>query len=548
MLGLNLAQWNDLTVVDHERLHDLLGRHNVEPKRGHRPRSWPGVWRGKRASGRSSWATSRGPATRSTSRRGSTTSPPATGSDVARVDDRTGDDVRPLFDQLAAKLLDLSGAPTELPVGSRPLHHPVARGVPALPRRSGTAQPLGPGRGGARPQPGRRARHHVRPRVLQARAHPRLDRRHGRFDRGPGDRARDGTLRATCRRTTARSSTPTAPSSAASTPRRGRLYQQLLDRDRADADAWYGLGEAWFHDTDGAQPGARVHPGDPRLQAARSTLDPDYALAYDHVQHHARHGRPSGSRPTRWWLRTRSRSRSARTDGRLVDSATLQARRPSGPRRRPRHGAELDREPARPRSAPTGRWWTPTSRPGNYDAALAEVDALPATRPRCIPSCRSSRRASASRRATSIAPRPQLRTALDTVAPQDFRPYQGTPTVVMDIAAAANVFAYQGDLANAAKALDLADQVRREVVKHPAGKSEGPWDENWRRVVLGELYAGVGRAGILPPAGLAECRRGGADGDAGLAQAPGAQRRLRRHRALHRPQRGQHGPGRVPRA
>jgi len=86
----------------------------------------------------------------------------------------------------------------------------------------------------------------------------------------------------------------------------------------------------------------------------------------------------------------------------------------------------------------------------------------------------------------------QLRIALDTVAPQDFRPYQGTPTVVLDIAAAANVFAYQGDLANAAKALDLADQVRREVVKHPAGSSDNAMDESWRRVVLGELYAGVG--------------------------------------------------------
>jgi tetratricopeptide (TPR) repeat protein len=86
----------------------------------------------------------------------------------------------------------------------------------------------------------------------------------------------------------------------------------------------------------------------------------------------------------------------------------------------------------------------------------------------------------------------QLRTALDTVAPQDFRPYQGTPTVVLDIAAAANVFAYQGDLANAAKALDLAAQVRREVVQHPASGSDSPMDESWRRVVLGELYAGVG--------------------------------------------------------
>ncbi|HEX6106801.1 MAG TPA: hypothetical protein VFZ26_14530, partial [Gemmatimonadales bacterium] len=86
----------------------------------------------------------------------------------------------------------------------------------------------------------------------------------------------------------------------------------------------------------------------------------------------------------------------------------------------------------------------------------------------------------------------QLRTALDTVAPQDFRPYQGTPTVVYDIAAAANVFAYQGDLANAAKALDLADQVRREVVHHHEETAGRPSDESWRRVVLGELYAAMG--------------------------------------------------------
>ncbi len=31
MLGLNLSQWNDLTVVDHERLHDLLAAHRLRP-------------------------------------------------------------------------------------------------------------------------------------------------------------------------------------------------------------------------------------------------------------------------------------------------------------------------------------------------------------------------------------------------------------------------------------------------------------------------------------------------------------------------------------
>ncbi|HZA91389.1 MAG TPA: hypothetical protein VE420_02085, partial [Gemmatimonadales bacterium] len=30
MLGLNLSQWNDLSVVDHERLHDLLMKHDLK--------------------------------------------------------------------------------------------------------------------------------------------------------------------------------------------------------------------------------------------------------------------------------------------------------------------------------------------------------------------------------------------------------------------------------------------------------------------------------------------------------------------------------------
>jgi tetratricopeptide (TPR) repeat protein len=63
--------------------------------------------------------------------------------------------------------------------------------------------------------------------------------------------------------------------------------------------------------------------------------------------------------------------------------------------------------------------------------------------------------------------------------------------VVSDIAAAANVFAYQGDLTHAAKALDLADQVRQEVI-FPPGSAEGPKGEYWRRMTFGDLYAGLG--------------------------------------------------------
>jgi tetratricopeptide (TPR) repeat protein len=78
------------------------------------------------------------------------------------------------------------------------------------------------------------------------------------------------------------------------------------------------------------------------------------------------------------------------------------------------------------------------------------------------------------------------------VAPKDFQSYQGTPTVLADIAAAANVFAYQGDLENAAKAIDLADQVRREVLYKPSWMAGDPKGESWRRAMLGELYSAAG--------------------------------------------------------
>ena len=44
-------------------------------------------------------------------------------------------------------------------------------------------------------------------------------------------------------------------------------YQQLLTRDQSDADAWYGLGEAWFHDTTGVNQAPAWTQVDARLQA-----------------------------------------------------------------------------------------------------------------------------------------------------------------------------------------------------------------------------------------------------------------------------------------
>ena len=112
MLGLNLAQWTDLTVVEHDRLHDLLARHGVvlgDPiglEMARRMARDAGVWTVVR--GEFSWA---GDTLRLVARVYDVASGARV--HVARVDGHPGEDVRPMFDELAARLLDLSGAPAD---------------------------------------------------------------------------------------------------------------------------------------------------------------------------------------------------------------------------------------------------------------------------------------------------------------------------------------------------------------------------------------------------------------------------------------------------
>ena len=356
MLGLNLAQWNDLTVVDHERLHDLLAKHDVKPREdigldmARRLAREAGVWTVVLGD-----FTPAGDSLHLAAR----VYDVATGNrvDVARVDDRPGDDVRPLFDQLAAKLLDLSGAPNEIRIGSGPLHDPVARGVPRLPRRSGTAQPLGPGRRGARPRAGP-----SRSTTTFGLAYYKLALTRG-WMVGTEDSIAD---RAIVRATAHSSATsPTHDRTVINAYRafiEGEyaeardLYQQLLARDASDADAWYGLGEAWFHDTAGADQAPAIDPGDPRVPSARSTLDPDYALAYDHVQRML--GMAAEPKPLYALVPADSFALAYR-DGRAAaprqrDAAAAPSGGP-GPRRSPRRGAGSPSQPDHA-SAPTGRW------------------------------------------------------------------------------------------------------------------------------------------------------------------------------------------------
>ncbi|HEX3234978.1 MAG TPA: protein kinase [Gemmatimonadales bacterium] len=486
MLGLNLSQWNDLSVVDHERLHDLLSRHRL--RRGadigldmaRRLAREAGVWTvvlgDFSQAGDSLHLAARVYDVASGAR-----------VDIARVDDRTGADVRPLFDELAAKLLDLSGAPNEVRIGlarsttaSLEAYRAYLTGVEQLNRWD---------LAGAE-------REFQRASTIDTTfglAYYKLA-----LTRGWLVGIKDSTAdRAIVRATTYSSNLPIHERTiinaygaflAGEFPQARGLYQQLIRRDSTDADAWYGLGEAWFHDTAG------VDEAPYWTQAMRGfkhalTLDPDYALAYEHVQ--AMLGLAAGARPSVALVAPDSFAPARGREGQsLIDSTTL--------------AAALRR--ARTEVQASARTWVtiqPTTLRAhgamvdaylaarNYPAAFAEVDRFKQTSPEHPESpFVEARIRFASGEVDRAAA--ELKTTLDSVAPQDFRRYEGVPTVVQDIAAAANVFAYQGDLASAAKAIDLADQVRREVIQHPGSPTDGPFNSSWRRMALGDLYYATG--------------------------------------------------------
>ena len=486
MLGLNLSQWNDLTVVDHERLHDLLAKHhlkvgddiglNMARRLAREAGAWTVVLGDFTPAGDSLHLTARVFDVASGKR-----------VDVARVDDRAGSDVRPLFDDLAAKLLDLSGAPNEIRIGlarsttqSLEAFRAYLRGVEHLNRwdLAGAQRDL------------ERA---IALDTTFGLAYYKLA-----LTRGWVGGTEDSIAHRAIRRATAFSGNLPPHERAVINAHRAfvqgeraearALYQQLLARDANDADAWYGLGDAWFHDTAG------VDQAPAWTQAMRAfkralALDPNYALAYEHV--HAMLSEAAVPDPPYALLPADSFAVTRTATGRqLIDSVKL--------------ATAVQR--ARGEALNTARSWV-TSQPttlrahgamvnayvgvGNYPAALAEVERFREATPLHpeLPFVQARIRFASGEIDRAAA---QLRMALDTVAPRDFQPYQGTPTVLADIAAAANVFAYQGDLENAAKAIDLADQVRREVLYEPGWMAGDPKGESWRRAMLGELYAAAG--------------------------------------------------------
>jgi tetratricopeptide (TPR) repeat protein/tRNA A-37 threonylcarbamoyl transferase component Bud32 len=484
MLGLNLAQWSDLTVVEHDRLHDLLARHGLAPgdkiglEMARRMARDAKVWTVVR--GEFSWA---GDTLRLVAR----VYDVATGSrvHVARVDGRPGEDVRPLFDALAARLLDISGAPADA-VGPG-LAATTTHSVEAFRHYLAGMDLMNRWNLPAAATAFRRA---TEIDTTFALAFYRLSHVLSWIGMGEDSAARAALDRAS-RHTDglpeshriAISAYQAFQSMDLETAR--ALYRQLLARDRNDREAWNGLGESWFHDTTASRSLAYTQAY--RAFRRALTLDPAYAAPYLHVTDLLKTA--SGARPPVELLpgdsvhSRESQARALRTPGRpdaiararmqwLVDARAWVVAHPGA---KLAHVSLLDAY----------------LRSGDHESALAEIDrfrGVAGDRYAELPFERASVHFAAGRVDDAAA---ELGRALDTATVAHFLRPEARPTVVRAIASGANVYAYRGDLEGARRVISLAGGVAAALDSVLGLNRSLPADLAARRM-LGDLYAAFG--------------------------------------------------------
>ncbi|HET8623960.1 MAG TPA: protein kinase [Gemmatimonadales bacterium] len=482
MLGLNLAQWSDLTVVEHDRLHDLLARQGLAPgdpiglEMARRMARDAGVWTVVR--GEFSWA---GDTLRLVAR----VYDVATGTrvHVARVDARPGEDVRPMFDQLAARLLDLSGAPADALV--RGLAATTTHSLEAFRRYLAGVELLN------RWNLPAAAAEFERATAIDstfALAYYRLAHTLSWIGMGEDSAARAALDQASRHseglpehHRIAIDAYQAFVSTDMVTAR--ALYQRLLTRDHDDREAWNGLAESWFHDTIPNRSLAYTQA----YRAFRRALaiDPAYAVPYRHVTDLLMIA--SAPRPPVELLAgdsvhdRESLGRTLRTPGRA--DAVARAR------------AQWTRDArAWVVAQPTGKLAHVSLldahlRSGEFAAALAEVDrfrGVAGDRYPEFPFERASVHFAAGRVEQAVT---ELGRALDTATITQFTQVEARPVVVRAIASAANVYAYRGDLEGARRAITFAAEIGARL---DSTLGHGLPRDLAERRMLGDLYAAFG--------------------------------------------------------
>jgi serine/threonine-protein kinase len=477
MLALNLSQWKDMTVVDHERVHDLLARHGLSStddigldmarKLAREAGVWTVVLGDYQQVGDSLHLTAR-------------VFDVATGTrtDVAEVSAPASDDPRPGFDALALRLLDISGAPGDVwadlasvTTPSLEAYRAYLSGLDRLNRWELAAAQ-------------RNFERAVAVDTTFGLAYYKLA-----LTRGWLVGTQDSSGQVAIDRALLYSQQLPAHDRAVITAYRffllgqnaasRNIYQQLLAKNPGDADAWYGLGDAWYHDPEGRTDRKYTES----LRAFRRTLAlaPDFTLAYEHVQ--AMLGEASLPATGMFLVTPDSFAIGPGVDSATRVAATTRARL-----------ATLE----------SARAWS-TAQPATGRAHLAMVDALLANQqyPDALAEVARFRAADPTnpempflqarvRFASGEGPQAaaELKSALATITAGDFAGREDAPTVMIDVMAGANIFAYYGDLTSAARVIELADEIRTEVL--PASMPQAMKGEDWKRWRLAGLYGSSG--------------------------------------------------------
>jgi tetratricopeptide (TPR) repeat protein len=489
MLALNLSQWEDLSVVDQERVHDLLASGHVEPggslglRQARRLARTAGAW--TVVMGDFEQAAD---SLRLTARVFDVASGDRV--DLARSSAPIGGDVRATFDLLATRLLDLSGAPADIQTD---LAKATTSSVAAYRAYLNGAQHLNNWELGDAIADLDQA---VSLDSTFGLAYYKLALARG-WSLGTSDSVSN---RAMVLATRYSSDLPTHERKVMQAYRAfiegdhtsaRQLYEELLAQNPGDADAWYGLGDSWFH-----QPGKDRSGGWTKSLRAFSRsleLDPGYALAFDHIMwllgRAAQPNSPIAWMPGDSLVPTRNKTGEVLLDSAQLAQATARARNDAV--RRARTWVASQPNVDRAHNALIDAYILS----GQYQSALGEITEARQTGPvRPDIPFREARVHLASgdvERAAEV-----LRGSLDSISAEDFGVLDRHFDLVNLVAAGSNVFAYQGDITDAAQAVQFADDVRQTLYPEEGGPNAEFFEEWWSRNTLGNLYA----ATEAPPA------------------------------------------------
>ena len=268
-----------------------------------------------------------------------------------------------------------------------------------------------------------------------------------------------------------------------------QLYRNILARDSADADAWYGLGDAYFHDAvAGLTPTGMTRS----LRAFNRALalDPQYALAYEHVTYLLTNA--TGHNASYALVRPDSFAATTAGGKPALDSATRSAAfRRSGLAAVQAARSWVASQPA-----------TARAHHALFEAYFASEDWNNASHEvaefgRLLPA--AGRNLSAYLEARVRFAKGDSRSAATLVRSTTASFGGRAPALpdfgrefVSDVMAGANTLAYQGDLGGAAEVIALGDAIRRATLIPAASPSIWDQEDVWQWSRLAQLYSAAG--------------------------------------------------------